>query len=145
MSEKPTIFAVDDESETIDMITRTLCDTYDVRGFVDPRAAIDAASTLSPVCVIADFRMPEVNGVEMLEQIRKSGVHCSGLIITGYAAESQKVLSDKAGASFSVMEKPWSPEELRARTARVISDFRASGPQPSPAKRGAQRRPTAKP
>jgi DNA-binding NtrC family response regulator len=124
MAEKPMIFAVDDEAETVDMITRTLSDEYDVKGFACAQAAIDAAAVCSPVCVIADFRLPDVNGVDMLARMRNNGTRCAGLIITGYAAEGESALAGHSEVAFRVLEKPWRPEDLRAQARMAISTFR---------------------
>ncbi|HEY8087686.1 MAG TPA: response regulator, partial [Polyangiaceae bacterium] len=62
--------------------------------------------------VIADFKMPEMTGMELLDEVRRLDPRVRLLLLTGYAdLESGGV--DAVGVH--VLAKPWDAEELTRR------------------------------
>jgi len=66
---------------------------------------------LQPDLVILDLIMPELGGVEAIQQIRAQHIKSKILVLTSYSEESKVIASLKAGANAYVLKES-SPEEL---------------------------------
>jgi DNA-binding response OmpR family regulator len=78
-----------------------------------------------PNFVILDLRMPKVGGQEVCRLIRKESEEVPILILTGSAAEVDRVLLLELGAD-DYVTKPFSPKELLARVRAVLRRTRRS-------------------
>jgi len=136
---KPTILTVDDDPMVSAAITRDLSNRYgaDYR-IVRETSGAQALAVLAevalrdePVALIAaDQRMPQMTGVEMLEQAR---VHAPGaklLLLTAYADTDVaiKAIND-IGLDYYLL-KPWDPPEDRLYP--VIDDLLGDWQQANP-------------
>jgi thioredoxin reductase (NADPH) len=119
---KPTILAVDDDPQVSAAITRDLASQYgaDYR-IVRATSGAEALIVLTklalrdePVALIAaDQRMPQMTGIEMLEQARAHAPGAKFLLLTAYADTDVaiKAIND-IGLDYYLL-KPWDPPEER--------------------------------
>ena len=115
---KPTILAVDDDPEVAAAITRDLRSRYGadyrvVRTTSGPEAlAVLAKLALRdrPVALIAaDQRMPQMTGIEMLEQARTHAPGAKYLLLTAYADTDVAIEAiNDIGLDYYLL-KPWDP------------------------------------
>jgi len=132
---KPTILTVDDDPLVSAAITRDLASRYGadyriVRATSGPEAlAVLTKLALrdSPVALIAaDQRMPEMTGIEMLEQARAHAPDAKLLLLTAYADTDVaiKAIND-IGLDYYLL-KPWDPpdERLYPVTDDLLGDWR---------------------
>jgi len=124
VAKKPIVFVVDDEVENVQLMVRTLGATYDVRDFVDARAALEAAKEARPNCVVVDQRMPHMSGVDLLKAIRDAGIQCAGLIVTGYLDDEEVATTRNSGLVFQTIPKPWNVDDLGRQVQLAISSCR---------------------
>ena len=73
---------------------------------------------------ILDMRMPELDGLELLAQMRERGLDTPTVIITAYGDVPHAVKAMKLGA-IDFLQKPLTPEQLRALVAEVIARHEA--------------------
>ncbi len=73
--------------------------------------------------VLLDLKMPDLPGIEALEQIRSARPDQTVIIITGYATIQTSVEAMKRGA-FDYIPKPFTPEELTMLLAKALEDKR---------------------
>lgn len=91
--------------------------TLETEGF-EVREASGAAGALAELAafkfdlIILDMRMPEMDGLVLLEMIRKNGNKTPVVIITAYGDIPHAVKAMKLGA-IDFLEKPMTPEALR--------------------------------
>ena len=136
LTEAPTvndIFIADrDEDESIDdnddMLTRILIveDNPDVSSFIgsvindasisyasNGREGFEKALQIVPDVIISDVMMPEMNGIELCEEIRQSEIlcHIPIIIISAKAEQTDKIEGIKSGAD-AYLFKPFNAEEL---------------------------------
>ena len=64
--------------------------------------------------VITDFNMPEVNGLELLSEIKRQKPEVPVILVTGYGTVEQAVDAMKSGA-FDYVSKPIMDDEMKAR------------------------------
>jgi thioredoxin reductase (NADPH) len=119
---KPAILTVDDDPLVSAAITRDLASRYgaDYR-IVRATSGLEALAVLSklalrdePVAMIAaDQRMPQMTGIEMLEQARAHAMGAKLLLITAYADTEVaiKAIND-IGLDYYLL-KPWDPPDER--------------------------------
>ena len=136
---KPTILTVDDDPLVSAAITRDLSGQYGsayriVRAASGPKA-LAVLTTLAlrdePVALIAaDQRMPQMTGIEMLEQARVHAPRAKLLLLTAYADTDVaiKAIND-IGLDYYLL-KPWNPPEERLYP--IIDDLLADWRQANP-------------
>jgi thioredoxin reductase (NADPH) len=119
---KPAILAVDDDPEVSAAIARDLRRRYSgdyrvVRATSGPEA-LDVLSKLAlrdqPVAlIVADQRMPQMTGIEMLEQARTHVPGAKYLLLTAYADTDVAIRAiNDIGLDYYLL-KPWDPPEER--------------------------------
>lgn len=75
--------------------------------------ALDALESFKPDIILLDNKLPGMDGVEVLEHIKKNKVDVSVMMITSYASLELAVKATNNGA-YNFVPKPFTPEELRA-------------------------------
>jgi NtrC-family two-component system response regulator AlgB len=80
------------------------------------RAMIDAAPF---DLVLTDFRMAEMNGLELLAEIKKRRPECLVILMTAYATVENAVAAMKAGA-FDYLTKPFSLDQIQHLAERAL-------------------------
>ena len=139
---KPTILTVDDDPLVSAAITRDLTGQYGsayriVRAASGPEA-LAVLTTLAlrdePVALIAaDQRMPQMTGIDMLEQARVHAPRAKLLLLTAYADTDVaiKAIND-IGLDYYLL-KPWNPPEERLYPIidDLLGDWRQANPDHS--------------
>lgn len=73
--------------------------------------------------VITDIRMPGMDGLQLLEELKKIQPHLVVIMITGYATIKSAVESIQKGA-YDYLPKPFTPEEVRVVIERAAEHSR---------------------
>lgn len=87
----------------------------------------NAANVLSSVnlsdfsLIITDVKMPKMDGLEFLAEIRKRGIFIPVIVITGFGKVEDAVRAMKLGAVDYIM-KPFSMETLKSLVSRLITE-----------------------
>jgi len=108
------ILVVDDEQTLLNTVRAYLeQEGYTVQTAVDGRTALLIYRDFQPDLVVLDIMLPEVDGLEVLRQLRQtSDVYV--IMLTAKADEADKVIGLGLGAD-DYVTKPFSPRELVAR------------------------------
>ena len=111
---KLTILVTEDDSSVRNLMTTTLR-THDYHYLTAPngQSAIMAASTHNPDIVLLDVGLPDVDGVEIIKNIR-SWSNMPIIVISARSEDADKIQALDAGAD-DYLTKPFSVEELLAR------------------------------
>ncbi len=129
MSE-PVVHIVDDDAPMRDSVAFLLgAEDIAARTYESARALLDRRKDLEPGCIITDIRMPEMNGLEMVLELKRSGVPHPVIVLTGHADVSLAVQAMKAGVA-DFLEKPFEGDALlRTIRAALSQSDHASGRQ----------------
>ncbi len=108
------ILVVDDEPKLVDMITVYLVkEGYDVVTALNGVDALQRFEFDSPDLVVLDWMMPDVSGLDILKEIRKTSL-VPVIMLTAKADELDKLVGLELGAD-DYITKPFSLRELSAR------------------------------
>ena len=114
MTNDLTIHLVDDEEVLRRSLTFLLVSAgFAVRAHSCAKAFLDILPLSGRNCLVTDLRMPDVNGIELLQRLRRFGVDVPAIVITGQGDIAAAVQAMKAGAS-DFLEKPLREEALIA-------------------------------
>jgi two-component system NtrC family sensor kinase len=73
--------------------------------------------------VISDYRMPEMNGVEFLEEVYKKWPDTVRMIISGYADLDAVVQAINRGHIYKFISKPWNNTEMKVTIATALERY----------------------
>ena len=116
---KPMILVVEDDAPVRNLMSTTL-KTHDYKYLTAPtgRDAIMMASSHTPDVVFLDLGLPDMDGIEVIRQIR-SWSNMPIIVISARSEDDDKITALDAGAD-DYLTKPFSVEELLARLRVTI-------------------------
>ncbi len=117
-----TILTVDDSSSVRQMVGFTLREAgYEVIEACDGRDALNKMGGKSINLVITDLNMPNMDGIELIKNIRKNTIYkfIPILMLTTESQESKKVEGKQAGATGWIV-KPFKQEQLLGVIKKVL-------------------------
>lgn len=120
MSE-PVVHIVDDDAPMRDSVAFLLgAENIQTRTYESARALLDRIHALEPGCIVTDIRMPEMNGLEMVMELKRLQVPHPVIVLTGHADVSLAVQAMKAGV-VDFLEKPFEDEALLRAVRATLS------------------------
>ncbi|MEJ5227437.1 sigma-54 dependent transcriptional regulator [Thermodesulfovibrio sp.] len=87
----------------------------------DPIQVLSEVNVSDFSLIITDVRMPKMNGIQFLEEIRKRGIFTPVIVITGYGNVEDAVKAMKLGAVDYIL-KPFSMDTLKSLVSRLMPD-----------------------
>ncbi|CAA6604722.1 CheY-like receiver [Rhodospirillaceae bacterium LM-1] len=106
---KPKVLFVDDEAALLDAIHRSLrsfAASWDMTFLTNPVEALAAAKSGQFDVIVSDLRMPGMDGLEMLKNLRDAGVQSQAIILTGTGDMAQAVQAINTIRIFRFYTKP---------------------------------------
>ncbi len=114
------ILLVDDEANVIKVFSDVLSrESYIVRGVENGLEAIKAMKEETFDLALVDLKMPYMDGIEVLENIKKIKPQLPVIIYTGYGSVTSAVESMRKKAA-DYLNKPFSPEELKSSIKKAL-------------------------
>lgn len=112
MSDKRSILVIDDDPSFCTLIKSFLeKNDYTVNEAHDAREGLRAVYDEKYDLVLIDYRLPDLDGLELLKNIKKKYFHLPVIIMTNYANIRTAVNAMKLGA-FEYVTKPVNPDEI---------------------------------
>ncbi|WP_395020828.1 response regulator transcription factor [Dongia sp.] len=105
-ADRDTVYIVDDDAGVRES-ARALLETYDlaVEEFASARAFLDGFKAGGRACLLLDLNMPEISGLELLEQLRRRRIGLPVIIVSAQGGKEIQERARRAGA-FAFLEKP---------------------------------------
>lgn len=118
------VLVVDDETGILKALSRVLSRSgYSVRTASCGADALTILQSWPCKVVLTDFRMPTMDGAELLAIIKQHYPDIVGLVISGYSDfQSVKTLLN-AGSAFRFLQKPWEDDELLQQVDAAFNYF----------------------
>lgn len=115
-----------DDSKTMRMIVQRAIRQAGYRGLVigeaeNGRQALEKVRAEHPKIVLSDWNMPEMTGIEFLQQLRGERNLVPFGFITAEASTEIRNLATLSGAQF-LISKPFSPEDVQNALSPILGD-----------------------
>ena len=111
MKPKPTILIADDEQKARKVLTIGLSDKYNVISVNNGKEAVKELAENNVDLILTDLKMPEMDGIELLEFVKQKYKNIPVVIITAFGSVDNAVEAMKLGA-LDYMTKPVDLDEL---------------------------------
>lgn len=120
MKERAKILLVEDEDLSRDSLIRLLKMTgFNVRGAANGKLALSFLSHEQFDIIITDLFLPDINGIDILKQVKELSPFTEVILITGHASAETAVKAMKEGA-FDYVTKPLSFDELSITISKAL-------------------------
>jgi DNA-binding NtrC family response regulator len=126
---KRRILVIDDEQIVLDSVSRILVAGYEVDTARSSPQGLQWALSREYDLVLTDIRMPEMGGMRILRELKRSRPAVPVVIITGYATVESAVRAIKLGAE-NYLEKPFTPDSLTAAVEGALRKASQHAPEP---------------
>jgi sigma-B regulation protein RsbU (phosphoserine phosphatase) len=113
---KPTILAVDDTPENLDIVMGILRDDYHIKVAVNGKIALKIAQSQAPDLILLDIMMPEIDGYEVCRQLKANPAtrDIPVIFLTAMGETANEEDGFNLGAA-DYIHKPVNPPLLKAR------------------------------
>jgi excisionase family DNA binding protein len=129
VSDRPTardgrsrVLVVDDESSIRELLQKTLAlAEYDVDVAPDGRAALERLRLGNYDLLIADLKMPGMDGLTLIREAKRLKTDLPVIIITGFSTESSAIEAVNLGVA-GYLTKPFRVPQVLAAAARALGE-----------------------
>src|SRR5665213_2864862 len=123
---KPVVCVVDDDQGVLGSLRFLLeTDGFDVKTFRSGAALLNAVVSNSADCFVIDYKMPNMNGIDLVSQLRNRDIAAPIILITGYPDDGIPAKAAVAGVHH-VLLKPHIEESLVARIRGALQEAGSS-------------------
>ena len=122
LNTRPRILVVDDEASIRDLLAKTLAlAEYDVDVAPDGRTALERMRMQPYDLLIADLKMPGIDGLSVIREAKRYKADLPVIIITGYSTESAAIEAVNLGVS-GYLTKPFRVPQVLAAAAKALGE-----------------------
>lgn len=121
------IMIIDDEASICELLTKLYKEAgYETAFSTDPLQAIEMIKNSRPDCVVMDIKMPKMDGIELLSQLKMIDKGLGVIMMTAYGDLETAMESMKLGA-YDYVTKPFDLDFIKTLTAKCIEDIKKKG------------------
>lgn len=115
---------VDDDPGILYSLSMTLRkEGYEVVAAADGKECLDQVDKEAPQVIYLDIAMPEISGLEALEELKKRGVEIPVVVMTGHGTMGNAIRAVQLGA-YEYITKPLDREKIKLTTKRALETLR---------------------
>jgi DNA-binding NtrC family response regulator len=112
MSSKATVLFVDDEENIVTTLKALCKNRFTVYTATSGARALEIIKSNAIHVIVSDQRMPEMQGIELLREVRQLSPHTMRIMLTGYADLAAIIGSINDGEIYRYIYKPWSNKDV---------------------------------
>ncbi len=86
-----------------------------------PLHALKMVDTVSYSCIVADYKMPDMNGIDLLQKFMDRQPDCTRILVSGGISQDDLVYAMNSAHIFGFIDKPWQDFELKAMIAQALT------------------------
>src|SRR5947207_2202845 len=117
---RPRVLVVDDEASIRDLLAKTLAlAEYDVDVAPDGRSALERMRMYPYDLLIADLKMPGMDGLTVIREAKRYKADLPVIIITGFSTESSAIEAVNLGVA-GYLTKPFRVPQVLAAAAKAL-------------------------
>jgi response regulator RpfG family c-di-GMP phosphodiesterase len=118
------ILLVDDEHYVLDALTRQLHKSYPIKTAGSATEALEILESTGPFAVVvSDLRMPGMDGIALLTEVRKKYPNTTRVILSGDADLEKAIEAVNSGQVFRFLTKPCSPNGLTTTLSLAVRQY----------------------
>jgi two-component system, LuxR family, response regulator FixJ len=126
-AERPTVHVIDDDEAARHSLAFLLGTAkIEVKTYESATAFLKVAPSVRSGCIVTDVRMPDINGIELLRQLRELKIGVPVIVVTGHGDVPLAVEAMKIGAC-DFLEKPFDDEAILAAVRAALSRQTSEG------------------
>ena len=119
---RPRVLVVDDEASIRDLLAKTLAlAEYDVDVAPDGRSALERLRMYGYDLLIADLKMPGMDGLAVIREAKRYKADLPVIIITGFSTESSAIDAVNLGVA-GYLTKPFRVPQVLAAAAKALGE-----------------------
>ena len=119
---RPRVLVVDDEASIRDLLAKTLAlAEYDVDVAPDGRSALERMRLYPYDLLIADLKMPGMDGLTVIREAKRYKADLPVIIITGFSTESSAIEAVTLGVA-GYLTKPFRVPQVLAAAAKALGE-----------------------
>src|SRR5438552_15401573 len=119
---RPRVLVVDDEASIRDLLAKTLAlAEYDVDVSADGRSALERMRMYPYDLLIADLKMPGMDGLTVIREAKRYKADLPVIIITGFSTESSAIEAVNLGVA-GYLTKPFRVPQVLAAAAKALGE-----------------------
>jgi two-component system, LuxR family, response regulator FixJ len=119
---KPVVYVVDDDLAVLGSLRFLLeTDGFDVETFRNGSALLNAVASKRADCFVIDYKMPNIDGIDLASQLQNRGLAAPIILITGYPDDNIPAKAAVVGVHH-VLLKPHLEESLVAWIRDAIQE-----------------------
>ncbi|MCC8409309.1 response regulator [Mucilaginibacter sp. UR6-1] len=122
-AKKITVLYVDDEEHNLFSFKAVFRLKYNVLTAISGDDALKILAEKPVQVIVTDQRMPEMTGVQFLENILEKYPDPMRILLTGYADMNAVIDAVNKGKIFHYLNKPWNEEELDATIQKAYQKY----------------------
>jgi two-component system sensor histidine kinase/response regulator len=120
VTKKPNVLIIDDDKIMLDSCTQVFVkEGYQTQTAENGDKGLKKFKDETPDLVLVDLKMPGIDGMEVLKELKTTDPNCVAIVITGYGTIESAVEAMKRGA-YDFLLKPFTPDELRIIVRRGL-------------------------
>jgi signal transduction histidine kinase len=120
---KHSILCVDDEVDNVDALERLFRRKFNVLKATSAAAALKLLAQHPVTVIISDQRMPQMTGVEFLQESLKTHPNAIRILLTGYTDIDSVIAAINSGQIYRYVTKPWDPVDLANAVDRAVERY----------------------
>ena len=121
-SARPRVLVVDDEASIRDLLSKTLAlAEYDVDVAPDGRSALERMRMYPYDLLIADLKMPGMDGLQVIREAKRYKADLPVIIITGFSTEASAIDAVNLGVA-GYLTKPFRVPQVLAAAAKALGE-----------------------
>lgn len=124
MSDKIRILYVDDEVHNLQAFKATFRRIFTVHIAESGKEGLEIFQNTELDVIITDQRMPEMTGIQFLEEVQKLNPEPMRILLTGYSDINAVIDAINKGQVYRYLSKPWQEDELRTTIESAHEVFR---------------------
>jgi excisionase family DNA binding protein len=119
---RPRVLVVDDEASIRDLLSKTLAlAEYDVDVAPDGRSALERMRMYPYDLLIADLKMPGMDGLTVIREAKRYKADLPVIIITGFSTEASAIEAVNLGVA-GYLTKPFRVPQVLAAAAKALGE-----------------------
>jgi DNA-binding NtrC family response regulator len=126
----PRILLVNDDENVLRALQHDLSRLHgNLEAFAQPRQALTRAGSVSFDLVVTGYRMPGINGLDLVKELKKLQPDLVAIMLSGLVDLNASMSARSEVEIFRYLTRPWDADDLRAVVRKALAQPTAHRPE----------------